>query len=112
FEMPIRQVEYYLADDFNEVERLRGFDYEMETSSKSIPQGKADYDRVYCSGMGEYYPHELIHIFIDPNYPDCHNWVYEGLATFLGGSRGEELNWHIKRANEYLLKHPEIDLNK
>jgi hypothetical protein len=111
FGVPIKQVEYYFADDFNEIERLRGFDYELGTSGKLKPQGKSDDDKAYCGGMGEYYPHELIHIFINPYYPDCHNWVLEGLATFLGGSRGEELNWHIKRANDFLLKHPEIDLN-
>jgi hypothetical protein len=111
FGVQIKQVEYYFADDFNEIERLRGFDYEMGTSGKLKPQGKSDYDKVYCGGMGEYYPHELIHIFINPYYPNCHNWVLEGLATFLGGSRGEELIWHIKRANNYLLKHQEIDLN-
>lgn len=111
FEVPIKQVEYYFADDFNEIERLRGFDYERGLSGKLIPQGKAGDDKVYCAGMGEYYPHELIHVLIDPYYPDCHNWVHEGLATFLGGSRGEDLTWHIKRANDYLLKHPEIDLN-
>ena len=111
FEVPIKQVEYYFADDFNEIERLRGFDYERGTSGKLIPQGKSGDDKVYCGGMGEYYPHELIHVFINPNYPNCHNWVLEGLATFLGGSRGEELVWHIRRANDYLLKHQEIDLN-
>jgi hypothetical protein len=33
------------------------------------------------------------------------------LATFLGGSRGKTLKWHFKRTNDYLRKHPEIDLN-
>src|SRR6185295_9352404 len=67
FGVPIKQVEYYFADDFNEIERLRGFDYERGTSEKLKPQGKSGDDKVYCGGLGEYYPHELIHVFINPN---------------------------------------------
>src|SRR6185437_14019354 len=36
----------------------------------------------------------------------------EGLAVFYGGSMGNELAWHIKRLNQYLAKHEEVDLDK
>lgn len=111
FGVPMKQVEYYMADYFDEIEQLRGFDYEKGTSGTLLPEGKADDDKVYCAGLGEYYPHELIHVLIDPYYPNCHVWVHEGLATFLGGSRGQDLSWHIKRANDFLVQHPEIDLS-
>ena len=111
FDVRIKQVEYYFADTFDEVQRLRGFDYEIATSGIIKPTGRSDFDKVYCGGLGEYYPHELVHIFINPYFPNCHNWILEGLATFLGGSRGHELVWHIKRANNFLIKHPEVNLN-
>lgn len=111
FDIPFKQVEYYFADDFMEVQRLRGFDYEMGMSGNLKPTGRSDENRVYCGGLAEYYPHEIVHVFINPYYPNCHNWILEGLATFLGGSRGYTLLWHIKNANRFLKKHPEIDLN-
>ncbi|MCB0761382.1 MAG: hypothetical protein KDC12_07675, partial [Flavobacteriales bacterium] len=47
----------------------------------------------------------------DEHFPNKHFWITEGLATYLGGSRGMSLDWHIRRTTTYLNEHPEIDLN-
>jgi hypothetical protein len=78
---------------------------------EKMPSGKAGEDKVYCGGMGEYFPHEVVHVMLNPVFQNAHFWASEGLATYLGGSRGETLAWHIKRTNAYLKEHPEIDLN-
>jgi hypothetical protein len=106
-----KQFEYYLADDYDEVQRLKGLDYYIGMGGKSRPSGKAADDKVYCGGLGEYYAHEVFHVQIDEHFPNKHFWVSEGVATLLGGSRGKSLDWHIKRTNFYLQKHPEINLN-
>ncbi|QWG09899.1 hypothetical protein [Flammeovirga kamogawensis] len=103
--------EYYLADDYDEIQVLKGLDYYIGMGGQSKPSGKATDDKVYCGGLGEYYPHEVFHVQIDEHFPNKHFWVSEGVATLLGGSRGKSLDWHIKRTNLYLQKHPEIDLN-
>jgi hypothetical protein len=103
--------EYYLADDYDEIQKLKGFDYYMGMGGVSKPTGKSTDDKVYCGGLGEYYPHEVFHVQIDEHFPNKHFWVSEGIATLLGGSRGKSLDWHIKKTNKYLLEHPEIDLN-
>tara|TARA_R110000868_G_C10837707_1_gene759814 strand:+ start:58 stop:1161 length:1104 start_codon:yes stop_codon:yes gene_type:complete len=103
--------EYYLADDYDEIQKLKGFDYYIGMGGKSKPSGKATDDKVYCGGLGEYYPHEVYHVQIDKHFPNKHFWVSEGVATSLGGSRGKSLDWHIKLTNLYLQQHPEIDLN-
>lgn len=111
FDVNPKPIEYYFADDFDEIQSLKGFDYYMGMGGETKPSGKAAYDKVYCSGLGEYYPHEVFHVEIDAHYPNKHFWVSEGMATLLGGSRGEDLNWHLKRTNSYLQNHPEINLN-
>lgn len=103
--------EYYLADDYDEIQKLKGFDYYIGMGGQSMPGGKATDDKVYCGGLGEYYPHEVFHVQIDEHFPNKHFWVSEGVATLLGGSRGKSLDWHIKRTNLYLEEHPEIDLS-
>lgn len=103
--------EYYLADHYDEIQELKGLDYYIGMGGQSKPSGKATDDKVYCGGLGEYYPHEVFHVLIDEHFPNKHFWVSEGIATFLGGSRGKNLDWHIRRTNRYLEKHPEIDLN-
>ena len=102
--------EYYLADDYDEIQKLKGFDYYLGMGGQAKPSGKATDDKVYCGGLGEYYAHEVFHVQIDEHFPKKHFWVSEGVATLLGGSRGKSLDWHIKRTNFYLQKHPEIDL--
>ncbi|MFN4764110.1 hypothetical protein ACKGJN_13355 [Gillisia sp. Q332] len=103
--------EYYLADDYDEIQRLKGIDYYIGQGGETRPSGKAADDKVYCGGLGEYYPHEVFHVQIDDHFPEKHFWVSEGVATFLGGSRGKTLEWHIKRTNQYLKEHPEINLS-
>ncbi|MCB0762431.1 MAG: hypothetical protein KDC12_12970, partial [Flavobacteriales bacterium] len=103
--------EYYLADDFDEIQSLRGFDYYLGMGAVEGPRGKSLDDKVYCGGLGEYYVHEVVHVQIDEHFPNKHFWITEGLATYLGGSRGKSLDWHIRRTNTFLNEHPEIDLN-
>src|SRR5690606_19765611 len=102
--------EYYLADDYDEIQNLKGLDYYIGMGGQSRPSGKSTDNKVYCGGLGEYYAHEVYHVQIDEHFPNKHFWVSEGIATFLGGSRGKNLDWHIKRTNLYLQEHPEIDL--
>ena len=112
FNVAPKPFDYYFADDYDEVQQLKGIDYYLGMGGEIIPSGKAGEDKVYCGGMGEYFPHEVVHVMLNPEFPNAHFWSSEGLATYLGGSRGETLAWHIKRTNAYLKAHPEIDLNE
>lgn len=75
------------------------------------PTGSADELGVFSSGKGENDFHEVFHVVVDTQYPNKHLWASEGIATFLGGSRGKSLTWHLKRTHDFLGKHPEINLN-
>lgn len=106
------EFEYYLAEDFDEIQKLKGFDYYIGMGGKTIPSGKASINRIFCAGLGENYKHEIVHVQIDKHYPNKHYWVTEGLATFLSGSsRGKSNDWHQRKIYNYLKKHPEINLN-
>jgi hypothetical protein len=113
FKVAIDTVDYYFANTNAELLEVRGFDFLIGNSGKEIPSGKADPKNriVYASGIGEYYPHELIHFLLNPKFPNCHLWINEGVATYFGMSRGKELDWHLRKLNEYLVEHPEINLN-
>lgn len=112
FKVPKKAFEYYLADTYLEIQRLKGFDYTMGEKYSLGPSGKASEDKVYCGGLGEYYPHEVFHVLVDPHFPNRHFWASEGIATLLGGSRGQSLDWHLAKTHRYLLMYPEIDLNR
>ena len=106
FSVPTKPVDYYLADTPDELRQLRGFDYEITGSGLLKPTGRAIGNQVFCSGLDEFYSHELVHVYLDAHYPNQHPWVSEGVATFLGGSRGQSLDWHLARVAAHLRAYP------
>ncbi|WP_405368771.1 hypothetical protein [Nonlabens sp. Asnod2-A12] len=104
--------EYYFAADYDYIQNLKGIDYYIGMGGESTPRGQATENQVFCSGLGEFYPHEVFHVLIDKHFPNKHLWVSEGIATFLGGSRGKSLKWHIKKTNQYLQNNLQINLNE
>lgn len=111
FDVRPKPFEYYLADDYDEIQQLKGIDYYIGMGGQAKPSGKASDDKVYCGGLGEFYTHEVFHLQIEEYFPNKHYWVSEGIATLLGGSRGKSLKWLIEHTDQYLQKHPEIDLS-
>jgi hypothetical protein len=103
-------IRYYLTTDNDELYKLVGFDYALTMGNKLKPSGKSDGidNQVYCSGWGEDYFHEIVHLYLNHLYPKSP--LQEGLAVFYGGSMGHDIKWHLKRVNKYLLDHPNIDL--
>jgi hypothetical protein len=102
-------IDYYLADTYEELEHLRGLDYSMGMGNKDKPSGMADIETniVFAGGLGENYFHEVVHIYLNPMFPNSP--LREGLAVFYGGSMGHDLKWHLKRLDDYLDRHKEIN---
>jgi hypothetical protein len=105
--------EFYLADDLSDIMKMRGFDFYVGEGYNRGTGGVADIANriVFGAGQNEWYPHEFVHIYVNPLFPNAHNYFLEGYAALLGGSKGHELLWHMKRLNQYLEEHPELDLN-
>lgn len=105
------QITYYFAETNDEIYNLRGFDYNVMMGNREKPSGMSDQNdnMVYCSGLGENYFHEIIHLYFYGMFQKSP--LNEGLAVFYGGSMGRNLDWHLHRLNLYLKEHPEIDLN-
>ena len=114
FRVPLDTIDYYFAETTAEIQRIKGFDFVVGDNGAQIPSGKADTKNriVYSSGLAEYYPHEFIHILINPHFPNCHLWINEGVATYFGMSRGKDLDWHLERLKTHLTSHPDINLNE
>jgi hypothetical protein len=105
-------VEYYFADDFERVIKALGFDYWPAEGNTNRPRGITDWNNriIYGGGSGEWYPHEFVHIYINPLFPHAHHYFLEGYATSVGGSRGRDLLWHLQRYHEYFRDHPETEV--
>ena len=107
-------ITYYIAPNCDELHKMKGFDYILTMGSLD---NCGSYDRinriVYATtASGENHQHELTHI-INEHFPNAHELILAGISAYWGGDNAhlaKPLIYHIKRVNEYLEKHPEIDL--
>ncbi len=114
YNIEVIPIDFYLTDDFDEMQKARGLESYMGMGNlKNNPGGRTDGNNkiIYSGGGDEYYAHEIVHLYLSPLFPNCHFYFAEGIATYYGGSIGNPLEWHIQRMALYLEQHPEIDLN-
>ncbi len=113
YDFELDNYQFIFTKDRSSFFKLQGYDFHFENIGVETPSGRADVENgiVYSYGCNEFYPHELIHLFLNPKYPNAHSWFIEGFATYYGQSRGQPLEWHLKKLKDYLNEHPEIDLN-
>ena len=111
FNIKLHQPTFIFTNDRSELYRLFGYDFNFQDAGEEIPFGRAfvSSNYVYACGIGENCPHELIHLLINPKWPNAHLWFIEGFATYFGESRGKDLDWHLNNFKKYYLAHPTED---
>lgn len=114
FNIPAISFDYFVSNYSREIVRLWGYDYMPKIYIPGQTGGLADINNglVYAGNNSEYYPHELVHLYTNKMYPDgFHFWLNEGFATFMGGSGGYDLDWHIEKFKEYLNENPDFEIS-
>ena len=116
FNLKPEKINYFICTDCENIFRTKGFDYVL-----SMGNGKecGFYDIfnniIYATAFaGENHQHEITH-FINNYFPNANELLLTGISAYYGGEnahKGKPLKYSIKRVDEYLKKHPEIDLNK
>lgn len=69
------------------------------------------YNNIIHTTSFETYFHECVHLYTNQINPNKHDWLDEGIATFLGGCQKNNYEYHLKILHQYIYKHPEINLN-
>lgn len=110
WDLPTETIDYYFANTNKEIQEIKGFDFNFYMGKTEKPSGLADTkdNLIFCSGLGENYFHEVVHIYLNKEYPSSP--LKEGIAVFYGGNMGKPLLWHLKQLNEYLQKNPTVNL--
>lgn len=118
FNMEQKEIRYYICDSYIEVRQLMGFDFEYNMFNMHSSGGLSDIRNgiIYSGNGSEYYPHELVHLYVPfwVGTGKINIWFKEGICTYLGGSRGYDLEWHIDVLKKYITNHnPDLsDVNK
>ncbi|WP_046756200.1 hypothetical protein [Kordia jejudonensis] len=106
--------DYFVSSYSREIVRLLGYDYMAKIYIPGQTGGAADIDNriVYAGNNSAYYAHELVHIYTHELFPNGnHFWLNEGFATYMGGSGGNDLDWHIDKLKAYVLQNPDFEIS-
>jgi len=104
-------IHYHFAQKRKEIQALKGFDFNYYMARSEYPGGMA-YEKeksIYCWGYGENYFHEVVHLYLNPVFPDSP--LLEGIATFYGGSIGKSYKTDLMKLSQYLENHPATNLS-
>ena len=88
---PPKHLDMYLGRSLEEVQRARGLDFFPAASAdRGLGGGAISTGMVFVGNpaLGETYLHELAHAILTPTLPIRNGLFNEGVATWLGGSRG------------------------
>ena len=107
----LKPIEFYVTKDNETVHKLMGLEYFIGEGNITTSGGRALWgkDKLLAGNGSEWYPHELLHLIFEKY--KTHSILVEGIASWLGGHLGKDINWHILRINDYLNKNPDIDLS-
>jgi hypothetical protein len=86
-----RHLDVYVGASMEEVQRAIGLDFFPEASGPGQGRGGLNLGSVLLVGdpsIGEAYLHEFVHAVLGPALPAGNRLLGEGVATWLGGSRG------------------------
>ncbi|NBC58202.1 MAG: hypothetical protein GVY05_07975 [Bacteroidetes bacterium] len=102
-------IEFYsvvIYEDTVSLSKSLGYEYrDGMYGSGNIGGMFISYDNLILSGNGSaFYPHEIVHLYVDKLNYETHNLISEGFATFLGGSLGYNYEYHVQNFKNYCIK--------
>jgi hypothetical protein len=112
-----KPLDYFVCGSIAECHRILGLDFYVEPSGPRPGWGgRAIEDRIVLSGdpeRGEGHVHEVVHVALNPAFGSIWNAVAnEGLATWIGGSRGRAFPELMRDLVAFQLQHPDKTLDQ
>tara|TARA_B100001063_G_C16779066_1_gene569152 strand:- start:13136 stop:14254 length:1119 start_codon:yes stop_codon:yes gene_type:complete len=102
FERPLKRFRVVVCSNIDEYNVLHSLKYtdgqnlDYQGGGLAVP----DEDLYFSMDSSPYYPHEMVHLYTS-HFEDFY-WFDEGLATYLGGSVGYDLDYHLQKIADSL----------
>jgi hypothetical protein len=114
FDVPkLTRVEYFLTTGPDEMYRIIGLDWLPASSDGGgYSSGASDLLVSGDPSLGEAYRHEIVHVVLAPlALRGVHSLLWEGVATWLGGTLGLSATQTRQQYAVYLRAHPDVTLD-
>lgn len=115
FHVPPNHLDMYVAGSMEEALRAIGVDFFPEASADRGRGGRGLRGGIVLAGnpgIGEGYVHELVHAILGPTFPSRNRLFAEGVATWLGGSRGRTPQEIYARLRQIQVAHATLTLGQ
>lgn len=99
---------YVVCKNTNHMYNTLGYDFHTDMYGSDTSTGSAYVEDalIFSGNNSEIYRHELIHLHINKKFGFVNNFLEEGLATFLGGSREIAYEAHLSKLKKYFESKP------
>ncbi len=112
---PPNHLDMYVGRSFEEVQRAIGLDFFPQASADRGRGGRGLFGGIILAGnpaLGEGYVHEVAHVILGPTFPSRSQLFAEGVATWLGGSRGRTTKEMYVRLRQIQRARPALTLGQ
>jgi len=106
-----RKVIYIIGNSLDEANNIIGFDYTIMSSSFPDAAYTIKGQNIILATR-EDKMHEIIHSIFMPMFPEGNSLFQEGIATYYGGSAGQNYSLLVDQLREMIINNPDIDLSK
>jgi hypothetical protein len=110
---PPNHLDMYVTGSLEEAQRAIGLDFFPAATADRGLGGRALFGGIVLAGnpgMGEGYVHEVAHVILGPTFPIRNGFFNEGVATWLGGSRGRTPEQTYARLSQIQAARPGLTL--
>jgi hypothetical protein len=108
--LKIPTLTYIVGNDFNEANKIIGFDSSIVTSTSPFAGYSIKNQKIILSCRVDHL-HEIIHGIFFNMFPNAPSLFQEGIATYYGGTGGENYSLLISQLKELINNKPDIDLS-
>ncbi len=108
--LKIPTLTYIIGNDFDEANKFIGFDSSIVTSTSPFAGYSIKNQKIILSCRVDHL-HEIIHGIFLNKFPKAPSLFHEGIATYYGGTGGENYSLLISQLKELINNKPEIDLS-
>lgn len=114
FGIDLIQFRYIICKNYETLKKIQGYDFTPSMFRTTNIGGETflEDNLIFAGNNSEYYPHELVHLYIDKLFGKTNRILNEGIATYLGGAINLSYSEQLKKIKAYMKDNPDSNFYK
>ncbi len=107
---PKNKIKCIVAENPEKANKYIGFDHSIRSSTLKYSGYYLEEQNIIISGQVSH-NHELVHSVFESKFPNAPQLFNEGISTYLTGTSGESLDFHLEQLLQIINSNPETDFS-